>query len=1203
MLLAGFLMAGSGLAQLDRGAITGTVTDSSGAVIPEVKITIRNADTGATYVTATTSTGEYMMPNLPNGLYDLTFAVKGFKTSVRRGVPLSVATTQRADVTLEVGQLTDSVEVTATMSGIETESPEVATTIVNRSMLDLPLSVSSGGRLMESVMYQALPGAQGSGYTSHINGSQTFGVESLLDGATTTNEYLGYFAEMSVSVEAVQEFKVQTSATSAEFGRTQGSVLNYVMKSGTNRVHGSAFGLIRNEVLDANTFVNNFNGLKRPVDRQWDFAFSGGGPVYIPKVYDGRNKTFFYGCFEPYHEEDIGVGPNTQSYPIAAFYQGDFSRLLGAATGTTDALGNAIPKGAIYDPTTFYQLPTGQWEGTMFPGNQIPVSRFSRVAQNLNAIASKSYLPTAVGSNGLVPLQNNAPLMSPAIWLLIQRQYSMKVDENISDRSKLSGSLTVTYRPRSEYSYDSSAMYSTLLPNGGPLSEAINQDEKTWMGRLAHDWIFSPSKLNHFMIYFNRYHNWFDNANEDTDGAKALGIQGYDTQGYPTFAWGSGPSVTLSQPGRASINNYGTDTYGIIDTFNFSHGSHFMKAGFEGDELRFNNRGSYNPIFNFSPLSTSLPNYAFSGNQSGYSFASYLLGIVYSATLDVALPVTDIGRTVALFFQDDWKATSRLSLSLGLRWDWMSAIDEANNRLDGWTPAVTDPLSGLPGAYVFASGNCSTYCNEGQYSGVGKGSGRFAPRIGFAYRFSATTSIRGAYSIFNQGYAQTKQPLTTNVRNGYMGTWQENAKAINGWQGIVNIDSNLSSLYSPPALNPSWGDSNVPAYFSPSYPIMPYIQHWNFNVQHSLPDNWILDVGYLGLKGTKLRDDTMGWLDQLQPSLMQTFGTNLLNPVTNASQAAANGIAYPYPGFSGTVASALRQYPQVAGNSTIMDVGAPVGFSTTNQLQATIEKRFSQGLTAYLNYVWSKTLTDADAGLNGGLGPQNAYDLAAEKSIADYDIASAFRGTISYELPVGQGRALGGHLNKFVNGVIGGWGLSTILTMQDGTPLTFTTSSSPLAGGWNGCVVPSTSTLVGTGSGTPALTTGSGCVRINVASAPNMLAGGFSKGNFNLASTSSAADTYLNKSDYSDVRPLTLGTAAYTYGNARAFGTRNVNLSFMKGFRIRENVHMSFRLEVLNAFNRQTLGGIITNVTSSLFGQVTSISGQRTAQIAGRLDF
>ncbi|MCW5979505.1 MAG: TonB-dependent receptor [Bryobacteraceae bacterium] len=1175
-LLLALLAATVAPAQLDRGSFTGTILDSSGALVPGVRVTVRNANTGATYQTTTTASGQYTMPNLPIGSYDLTFQSSGFNTSVRRGVELSVAEVRRVDVTLEVGAVTESVEITAELPRLQTDAPDVSTNLGNRNMIDLPMAIGGGGRTMEDLAYKLVPGVSGSSWQSIIVGSQYFTKESLLDGASVTTTKSGHFGESAVSMEAVEEFKVQTSAVSAEFGRSQGAVFNYVMKSGTNEIHGSAYGLLRNEALNANTFANNFYGKKRAMDRKWDYALAFGGPIYIPKAYNGKNKTFFYVTYERYNENNLNYGAPNASHPIPDFYEGNFSRLLGGQTTFTDALGNPVYRGAIYDPTTFSQLPSGRWIGEMFPGNIIPKARFSQVAQNLNAIATKYYLPTVTGPDGKIPLENNAILPASTIYKRLQKQFSVKADHNISTYHKLSGSLALNKRPRWQATYDARAMWNSEVEYGGPLSQAIYQELLSPFARIAYDWTVSPTMLNHAMVYFNRFHNWFNNVNQEIDGAKALGIKNLSTPGYPSFLWGRGPFIQLAEPGRASQYNEAVDTWGFLDTFNFSYGRHFMKAGFDGNQIRYNMLGSYNPTLTFDAVSTSIPRETFAGSQTGYGFASYLLGIVHSASNAVPVPVSDITRAYAGFFQDDYKISQRLSLSLGVRWDYMSMIDEVYHRISGWTPQVTDPVSGLPGAYVF-DGDCPV-CTGHQY--LGKNSGRnFAPRIGFAYRPFERTTLRGAYAIFYQGYGQYNQTAGNSIRTAWVGSWLLNADPVNPWQGIFNLDNGFpTDRYVEPQYNRSWGNMSGPVMFDPEYLKIPYIQRWNMNIQHEIVRNLVLDVGYLGVKGTSLRGDTLKRLNQMDPSYLQSFGRNLLNPVRNPAEAAANGIAYPFPGFTGTVASALRQYPQIVGNSTISTIGAPLGFSNTHSLQVTLDKRFSDGLAAYANYVWSKTLANAESGINGVQSALDYYNLKIEKSVATYDIPHMFKGYVAYELPFGRGKRWLATSGSVSNALLGGWSISAIVNYFSGTPLGLSGASSPLSGAWNG------------GS------------RINAAPG-EMRIGGFDKNAFNLANTSSAGNTYLNKSVFSDIAPLTLGTAAYRYAQARGFGTINEDFGLQKAHRINEKYRLQIRAEFLNVFNRHTLGGIVTDVKSPLFGQVTSVSGNRSVQLGARLDF
>jgi hypothetical protein len=311
---------------------------------------------------------------------------------------------------------------------------------------------------------------------------------------------------------------------------------------------------------------------------------------------------------------------------------------------------------------------------------------------------------------------------------------------------------------------------------------------------------------------------------------------------------------------------------------------------------------------------------------------------------------------------------------------------------------------------------------------------------------------------------------------------------------------------------------------------------------------------------------------------LQKFGTALLNPVRNAQEAANNGIAYPFAGFSGTVASALRQYPQVVGNSTISNVGAPLGFSNTHMLQVTVDKRFSKGLTAFASYVWSKTLNNAESGINGVQSSLDYYNLKLEKAVATYDLPHMFKGYLAYELPVGKGKAVWSNPGRLGNAVFGGWAVSAILNYFSGTPLALSGASSPLPNAWNG------------GS------------RVNAAPGA-MEASGFSKNNFNLANTSSPTNTYLNKSVFSDIALLTLGNAAYRYTQLRGFGTINEDVGLQKGYRINEKYRIQIRAEFLNIFNRHQPGGIVTDVKNPLFGQVTSVSGNRSVQVGARLDF
>jgi len=1166
-------------AQLDRGALTGAVTDTSGAVMPNVKVTIQNTATGATYPTETNEFGQFHTPNLPTGSYQIIFEADGFKRLVRGGITLRATEVLRVDALLELGSVVESVEVTASLPRLQTETPEVGTALTNKQLVDLPLTFS-GARVAENFAYKVTPGVTGTTWSSNILGSTEFSKETLLDGATVTTERSGHFGESSVSVEALQEFKIQTSGMSAEFGRTQAGVFNYIMKSGTNEVHGSAYGALRNEWLNANTFVNNARGQGRSLDRRHNYALSLGGPVYIPKAYDGRNRTFFYTAFEHYRERTLGFGSPSRTHPLPEFYEGDFSRLLGPATAYTDALGRPVLRGAIYDPDSFYQLPNGRWVGEPFAGNRIPVARFSTIAQRLNAMAKQSYLPNVRDAAGNIPLANNAVFPISQTPEFDQYQFSVKGDQIISDYHKLSGSLSYNARPTLKF--DRGGMWDPDDPLGGALSKARYQRFRTHFGRLAHDWTVSPTLLNHFIVYYNRSINPIHNVYRESDGAKELGIQGLSTHGFPTINWGGGPFVTLDTPGHDLDKFFALVAWGAMNTTNFSRGRHFMKAGFDIRRHHVNHRWGPEATINFHPRATAIPNEAFAGNLTGYAFASYLLGVVDSVSLTDPVPLGARRHYYGVFFQDDFKVTPRLTLNLGLRWEYQPPGTEVANRLSSWNPNKVDPISGLPGAYDFA-GDCAG-CTGQSYFGQ-KSWRDFGPRIGFAYRPFEGWTLRGAYGIMYDAdltNGSLGSPFASATSVAWSGAWPLDADPVTPWKGIFNWDSGFPvERYLRGSFDASWGNFNRPAMFDPEYGKSPYVQQWNFNIQKEIVRDLVLDVGYVGRKATGLRVGQLRRMNQLDPAALARYGRALNNAVRTPEEAAANGIAYPYPGFKGTVASALRAYPQVQGNNTVDVFGAPLGFSTYHALQVIVNREFRQGLTVYANYTWSKALTNVQSSepiIGNTDRPLDYYNLKLEKAVAPYDIPHLFKTYVDYELPFGNGKTLWSNAGKAANALVGGWSISTILNYFSGTPLGFS-GSYPLAGGWNGAVN-----------------------RANVA-AGDLMAAGYDKGTFELSSLASPNNTYLNKALFSDPAPLTLGTSAYHYVQARNFGTINEDFGLQKNHRFNEKYRLQLRAEFLNAFNRQTLGGINTTVTSPLFGQVTSVSGNRTVQIGVRFDF
>ena len=341
-------------AQVNRATISGTVTDPLGAAIPGVTVTITD-ESGLAHTALTNGAGQYTVPSLPVGTYTAKFEIQGFKTFVRDKLTVQVAQTLRLDAELQVGQLAETVTVSGALHLIQSETPDVGTTVTRDYLMALPLSMG-GGRYPETFAYKVSPGVEGDTWTSRINGSPAFSKEVLLEGASVTTYLAGHFGESSVSMETLQEFKIQTSGLSDEFGRTGGGVFNFVMRSGQNQPHGTGFGTLRNEALNANTFLNNAAGRPKARDRQSNYGGSFGGPVLIPGVYDGHNRTFFYAAAEKFRVRTYVYGAPNRSAPQLEMYDGNLSRLLTTTVVGADALGRPIYRGAIYDPLTLREV-------------------------------------------------------------------------------------------------------------------------------------------------------------------------------------------------------------------------------------------------------------------------------------------------------------------------------------------------------------------------------------------------------------------------------------------------------------------------------------------------------------------------------------------------------------------------------------------------------------------------------------------------------------------------------------------------------------------------------------------------------------------------------------------------------------------------------------------------------------------------------
>ena len=779
---------------------------------------------------------------------------------------------------------------------------------------------------------------------------------------------------------------------------------------------------------------------------------------------------------------------------------------------------------------------------------------------------------------GQIPLVNNAVFPAGSTPTFDQHQFSIKGDQIINSSQKLSGSYAYNSRPR--ILLDQGGMWDLDDPMGGVLSKARIQPLHSNLARLAHDWTLSPSLLNHFGVYLNRLANPNNTVHTDIDGGELLGIKNFSTIGVPQVNWGGGPFVTLQNPGDPQYSYLGSTAWGVQDTFSWARGKHFIKMGFDIRGNHLNSRSGPGGAFNFSATSTAIPNAAFAGNLTGYSFASYLLGLVQSSSFSQPVGLGARRDYWSWFVQDDFKVTRNLTVNIGLRWDFQPPATEAHDRMANFSYTKIDPVSGLPGAIEWA-GNCQE-CSGRSYFGR-KDWNDFGPRIGFAWQPGKGWVLRGAYGILYEAdaYNGLSGVVPAGLGGAFAGTYNLGSDPVEPWRALFNWDSGFpTDRYVPATMNPSFYNINSPSGIDPNYGTSPYIQAFNFSIQRELPGRIVLDTAYVGRKGTSLREGRLALVNQVPTWALEKFGAKLNNPVRNAAEAAANGVAYPYPGFNGTVASSLREFPQIRGNATINMYGSPLGFSTYHSLQVTANRQFSKGMTAYASYTWAKLMTNIESSdPTGNAGrPLDTFNLKLEKSIGDYDIPHMFKGYVDYALPFGRGRSLMGNAPAVVNAIVGGWSISAIVNYFSGTPLGFT-GSGALATGWNGATN-----------------------RANIAPG-ELKVSGFDRSNFDILTLTSPGNTYLDKSKFSDPAPLTLGTSAFRYTQVRNFGVINEDFGLQKNHNFTERVRFQLRAEILNGFNRHNISAINTSVTNVQFGQATNVSGNRSIQLGTRLDF
>ncbi len=1124
--------------QADRATIEGLVSDSEGAPVAAARILVVRVATNDEILLSTNDSGRYVVPNLPTGLYRVTAYREGFRAAELDNVRLPSQATVRADFILQLGSLTTHVEVYSEAPMLDHSTATLDAQLTAKQIHDSPLMAIGRKRDITSFL-QFLPGVTtASTWGARVNGSNPGNSEVFLDGAPASQSNVrGGIQENGPAVEQVGEFSLVTNSFSAEYGRTGSWFTNVTIRSGGNEAHGSVFDYLDNDAFNARSFFQR----NRTRIRQSEGGLTLGAPVTVPGVYNGRNRTFFFFGQQVVYWNQTAAGTLLTS-PKDDFRNGDFSNLR-SGTGAVVS---------VYDPDSTRADGAGGFVRDQFPGNRIPPSRFSPVSRRILDLIPEPDLPSEQAANFYSRTGGGS-----------YRDYvsTVKLDHSFSTAHKLSVTYSDQYNPR----VIAGQGWGLTTPIEGSQSPKSIHDRTL---RLNYDYIARSNLLNHVTIGADRYRNQTQQLSQFQGWNRKLGIQGvaYDQGAFPvvTFSGGAASPRALGGP-DFSTNASGRIT--VADTLAWIKGRHSLKLGGNYWPEYANAREGYlsSGNFTFSNLITSQPNspqYA----SLGSSFASFLLGELSSAA--VAEPYTRGARyrSGGAFVQDQWRATTNLTLSWGLRWEWNAAPFEPNGAASGFDPAVPNPAAGgRPGALVFAGNGPGRTGSRSLSRGWHRG---FGPRLGVAYAVNAKTVMRGSFGIYYAPGFRTRL-IAYGFNNGYKVSTPTGYDPAYNWNGTFPQDFPRA-----PFIDPSYQNDQAVSSILPDTSHMPQIATWTASIQRAITPDLAVEASYVGSHSTHLilgaAQSNMNTLDAGYLSLGSLLFQDIASPA-----AAAAGISAPYAGFASqrnrTVGQALRPYPQYLD---VTEEWGPRGIARFHSLQLKLTKRYGNGLTLLAFYTWSKNMTNVEGGPID-LGPtdgaiQYPRNRAGEVSVSSDGPPHVFVASATWELPVGRGR-------RFLNragaaaGVFGGWQATWFCRYTDGLPLTIT-------------------------SGNPLAAFGYPNIRASYTGGPVYL-------ETNPREFNPAADMYLNAAAFAAPPTFQLGNTARVLDWVRGFSQKSESASLAKSIPLNERLRGVLRADVQNPFNFVRWNNPNTNIGSSLFGKVTGAASGRSVQLGLAVEF
>jgi len=1129
-----FLLASVAFAQSDRGTITGTVADASGAIVPGANVSITNTETGFRSETVSTSTGNYTLPALPVGTYKLTVEHPGFSKADLSNVIVQVAVTTRVDVTLQIGTATQSVEVSAESTLLKTESAEQSTTVTAQQINNLPINFGIGaGAIRNPLSFTNLtPGASINGWNNITVNGTNGNFRILFEGQESGSGLDPRVSdEVQPSVEAIQEFTLQTSNFAAEFGAVTGGLYNFTSRSGTNQFHGSGYIYIQNTALNAGLpFTDNGRGGHVAIVKHLaDGGFSVGGPVYIPKVYNGKSKTFFFFNWERYRDrESLYNGITT--VPNSALRSGDLSSILGRNLGT-DFAGRDILQNALYDPTTAITDSSGRRIVNLFPNNVIPLSRFDPVAAKILATFPKPNIADTLVNN----------FSQSGAFYKLQAIPSIKIDHSFNDRSKISG----------YYSQENTSKANGVDGLNEPISQVRVQDIHSKTARINYDLNITPTLLLHMGAGVQRYYNPDtvppESANYDN---KLLGIVGAPGTGFPRFPGGSlggntyGGLAPAIGPGNRGLYLQVRPT-GVAQ-LTWVHGNHTYKAGGEWKIDTFTNVSyvALSPQYNFSANETAQPLYGQvlpSGTGIGYNYASFLLGAYDSASIGDTVNPQYRRAAWGFFLQDTWKISRKLTLDYGLRYDLQLPMREEWRRTSGFMPTIPNPnANGTLGAVIYegpGAGRCN--CNL-----VPTYPYAVAPRLGVAYQVDPKTVIRagwglsyGSVAYFNYIGGGNSQGMGFNTIN-FVSPGSNIPAGYMSQPLVYDNNALYGASYNPGLLvTPGGAVQGAPANVDRNGGRPSRINQWNLSLQREISRGLVLEGSYVGNRGAWLQaGGNLISYNGINPNTLLARGLDITNAATRSlltstitsAAAVAAGFTKPYANFpdSGTVIQSLRPFPQYNG---IGSLWAPLGDSWYNAFQAKVTKRYSRGLSLTGAYAFSKTL-DSFSG-NG-----NIFNRSTFKSLSPNDRPHNLSFSVTYTTPA---FGIMQH-NRVARGFLADWEIGVIAQYQSGPLLAAPTSNNSI-----GTYLPGQATR-----------------QFRVPGQSLYLK------DLNCGCIDPTKDIVLNPAAWQDQPAGVFGNGTVYYSDFRGQRRPTESVSLGKRFPIRERMHLSIRAEFFNPLNR-----------------------------------